>query len=99
MNPLLFAIPDGISLPDDFGCNKNVRATQRTTDMSLDIWKCHLEDTFTVCLCMCINVGEHCCCGLTPASNQGKKVKLMGWDKSGLITKVKHNNNNNKNKI
>lgn len=60
MKPLLFAIPDGISLPDVFGCNKNVRATQETTDMSLDIWKCHPEDTLIVCVCMYIKVGEHC---------------------------------------
>lgn len=59
MNPL-FAIPDGISLPDDFGCNKNVRLTQDTTDMPLDIWKCHPEDTLTVSICMYINVGKHC---------------------------------------
>ena len=58
VNPLLFAVPVGISLPDDFGCNENAIATQETTDMSLDIWKCHPEYTLTVC--MYINVGEPC---------------------------------------
>lgn len=42
MNPLLFVVPDGIILPDEFGCNKNVRATQETTDMSCHRW----SDTF-----------------------------------------------------
>lgn len=34
MKSVVFVVPDGISLPDEFGCNKNVRATQETTAMS-----------------------------------------------------------------
>lgn len=42
MKSVLFVVPDGISLPHEFGCNKNARATQETTDMSRHRW----SDTF-----------------------------------------------------
>lgn len=34
MKSVVFVVPGGISFPDEFGRNKNVRATQETTDMS-----------------------------------------------------------------
>lgn len=50
MDPLLFVVPDGISLPDEFGCNKNVRATQETTDMSRCRWSGTFKRELTIFL-------------------------------------------------